>query len=158
MRRRIRVYRFHGCTSNTAWAIPVQSSHFRRLPTAPPFGRLLYKRIAHIATVGWTHWCFYFYFLIKYVGVERNRNPVYSMIDKQTRIDRVNFDKCACSSLNAWPRAAVWTVRPSAESSAFLFERVVPPEKRVLARNGYVSRVCDAPYGSNWKCFWGLVE
>jgi hypothetical protein len=74
-----------------------------------------------------------------------------------TRIDRVNFDKCACSSLNARPRAAVWTVRPSAESSAFLFERVVPPEKRVLARNGYVSRVCDAPYGSKWKCFWGSV-
>ena len=62
-----------------------------------------------------------------------------------TRIDRVNFDKCACSALNARPCVAVWTVRPSAELSALRCERVGPREKRVLARNGYVSRVCDAP-------------
>ena len=32
------------------------------------------------------------------------------------------------------------------------------PKKRVLARNGYVLRVCDAPYWPKWKCFWGSVE
>ena len=70
-----------------------------------------------------------------------------------TRIDRVNFDKCACSALNV----RVWTVTQSTKSAVLSFERVVPPGKRVLARNGYVSRVCGAPYGSKWKCFGGFV-
>ena len=43
-------------------------------------------------------------------------------------------------------------------SLVFRSGRTGTPENRVSARNGYVSCVGGAPYGSKWKCFWGFVE
>ena len=54
MRRRISVYRFRGCTSNTAWAILVQSSHSATMwPRVVIIFRFIRKIIMNVLSEVW---------------------------------------------------------------------------------------------------------
>ena len=46
----------------------------------------------------------------------------------------------------------------SGVSLVFHSERSDLPENHVFAWNGHILRICGAPYGPKWKCFWLVIE